>query len=119
LHVIIGIDCSTTGSKAVAFAADGTGVAEARRRYDRSSPAPGWQEEDPDDWWTATRTALHELWARGHSAADVACVGLSGQMHSLVLLGEAGDLLAPAILWSDQRTVAECEEITDRIGASK
>ncbi|HYS34650.1 MAG TPA: FGGY family carbohydrate kinase [Pseudonocardiaceae bacterium] len=104
MRVIIGIDCSTTGSKAVAFAADGTGVAEARRRYDRSSPAPGWQEQDPDDWWTATRDALADLAAQlaARGARPVA-MGITHQRESFACLDNSGAPLRPAILWLDTR----------------
>jgi xylulokinase len=117
--VVLGIDVGTSGLKAVLLDADGSTVDEATASYEVHSPQPGWTEQDPDDWWAATRSALAELWAKGHSPGNVEAIGLAGQMHSLVLLDDTGTVLSPAILWSDQRSAAECQEITDRIGASE
>jgi xylulokinase len=117
--VVLGLDVGTSGLKAVLLDADGHQVDEATAGYELRTPRPGWTEQDPDHWWAASRAALGELWARGHRSADVVAVGLSGQMHSLVLLDAAGEVLAPSILWSDQRTAAECRVITERIGAAE
>ena len=76
-----------------------------------STPKPGWAEQDPEDWWRATQEALEQL-----GADEVAGIGLSGQMHGLVALDADEQVLRPAILWNDQRTGAECEEIERRIG---
>ena len=116
---VLGIDVGTSGLKAVLLDAAGGTVDEASASYPLRTPRPGWTEQDPEDWWTATREALGTLWARGHAAGQIAAVGLTGQMHSLVLLDEAGAVLAPAILWSDQRTAAECQTITERVGAAE
>ena len=67
----------------------------------------GWAEQDPDDWWEAAFAALAEV-AAGRTVAGI---GLSGQMHGLVVLDDAGRVIRPAILWNDQRTAAECTEI--------
>lgn len=116
---VLGIDVGTSSVKAVLLDAHGRPLDEATAGYPLHSPQPGWTEQDPDDWWAATRFALAELWARGHLPDSVEAIGLAGQMHSLVLLDDAGSVLAPAILWSDQRTEAECQDITDRIGAAE
>jgi xylulokinase len=116
---VLGIDVGTSGLKAVLLDADGRTVDEATASYALRTPRPGRAEQDPEDWWAATCRAVGELWARGQSAHNVEAVGLTGQMHSLVLLDEAGAVLAPAILWSDQRTAAECRAITDRVGAAE
>lgn len=116
---VLGLDVGTSGLKAVLLDAGGDMLDEATAGYELYSPQPGWTEQHPDDWWAATRAALAALWAKGHSPARVAAIGLAGQMHSLVLLDGSGDVLAPAILWSDQRTAAECQEITDRVGAAE
>jgi xylulokinase len=116
---VLGIDVGTSSLKAVLLDAQGHTIDEATADYVLHSPQPGWTEQDPGDWWTAARSALAELWAKGHSPESVEAIGLAGQMHSLVLLDEAGSVLAPAILWSDQRTAAECQEITDRLGAAE
>jgi xylulokinase len=116
---VLGIDVGTSGLKAVLLDATGRTVDEANASYDLRTPRPGWTEQDAEDWWAATREALAMLWARGHSASQIAAVGLTGQMHSLVLLDDAGEVLAPAILWSDQRTAAECQTITERVGLAE
>ncbi len=118
-QVLLGIDVGTSGLRAVLLDADGRLVDEATSEYEVRSPAPGWAEQDPDTWWGALRDALAMLWARGRRAADIAAIGLTGQMHSLVVLDAAGDVVCPALLWSDQRTAAECVEITDTIGAER
>ena len=111
MSVHIGLDVGTGGARAVAVDGAGNVVAEDSSEYQLHSPRPGWTEQDPEDWWRATETALARLGAR-----DVAGIGLSGQMHGLVALDERDSVLRPAILWNDQRTARECEEIERRIG---
>jgi xylulokinase len=106
--VLIGLDVGTSGVKGVAIDEDGAVVAVAEEGYALSSPSPGWAEQDPEDWWRAGQRVLAQL--------PEGPVGLSGQMHGLVVLGEHDELLRPAILWNDQRTGAECAEIERRIG---
>jgi xylulokinase len=115
---VVGIDVGTSGLKAVLLDQNGHTIDEASAAYDLRAARPGWTEQAPEDWWVATQVALNELWARGHRATDVEGVGLSGQMHSLVLLDRAGEVCAPAILWSDQRTATECDQIVERIGVA-
>ncbi|HXG40732.1 MAG TPA: xylulokinase [Candidatus Limnocylindrales bacterium] len=117
---VLGIDVSTTATKAVlvdeAGAVRGIGAAE----YGFAVPRPLWTEQDPALWWDGTRTAIGSLLARtGVAASEIATVGLTGQMHGLVLLDAHGRVLRPAILWNDQRTAAECDEIRRRIGAER
>jgi xylulokinase len=111
---LVGLDVGTTGVKAVAISPEGAIVAAAEEEYPLSTPRPGWSEQDPEDWWTASERALAGLDVR-----DVAGIGLSGQMHGLVLLDKAGGVLRPAILWNDQRTAAECNEIEEKIGLAR
>lgn len=113
---LLGIDVGTSGLKAILLDADGATVDEATSGYEVRAPRPGWAEQDPDTWWEALRLVLAALWERGHDPAAIAAIGLTGQMHSLVLLDERGEVLAPSILWCDQRTADECGEITERIG---
>ena len=97
-----------------ALAVDETGAVLARaevRLPARRCRRPGWAEQDPEDWWRATREALAAL-----AVDEVAGIGLSGQMHGLVALDAAGAVIRPAILWNDGRTAAECAEIEQRIG---
>ena len=114
--LLLGVDVGTSGTKVVLLDGDGRAVDEATVTYDVRSPRPGWTEQDPDSWWDALHAALAQLWARGNAPADVAAVGLSGQMHSLVVLDRDGAVCCPALLWSDNRTGAECAEITATFG---
>jgi xylulokinase len=110
---LVGLDVGTTGVKAVAAAPDGRILATAEESYPLSTPRPGWSEQDPEDWWRASRTALDAL------GSEPATIGFSGQMHGLVCLDGDGRVLRPAILWNDQRTAAECAEIEERIGLER
>jgi xylulokinase len=109
------LDVGTTGVKALALSPRGEVLAVASRGYPLSTPRPGWSEQDPEDWWGAAESALSEV-SRGR---DVAGIGLSGQMHGLVVLDDADRVIRPAILWNDQRTAAECDEIEERVGAER
>ncbi|MBA3747488.1 MAG: xylulokinase, partial [Solirubrobacterales bacterium] len=109
---LVGVDVGTTGVKAVAITPDGGVLARAEEAYPLSTPRPGWAEQDPEDWWRATERALGTL-------PEAAAIGLSGQMHGLVVLGADDRVLRPAILWNDQRTAAECAEIEERIGLDR
>jgi len=115
---VLGLDVGTSGLKAVLLDATGATIDEATADYPLHTPRPGWTEQDADDWWAAAQRVLHDLWARGHRPSDLEGIGLSGQMHSLVLVDQTGQVCAPAILWSDQRTAAECEQIARRIGTA-
>jgi len=110
----VGLDVGTTGVKAIAVSPNGEVVARAEREYPLATPAPGWAEQDPEDWWRASEAALAAVGAE-HAAG----IGLSGQMHGLVALDETDRVIRPAILWNDQRTSAECEEIERRIGVER
>ena len=113
---VLGIDVGTSSLKAVLLDAGGALIDEATVTYEVDSPQPGWTQQDPSIWWFALRAALANLWARGRDPHTVAAIGLTGQMHSLVVLDGRGSVDCPAILWSDQRTHAECDEITTAIG---
>jgi xylulokinase len=116
----LGIDTSTTATKALVMDADGTVVAVGRSEYGFETPHPLWSEQSPQSWWQATIDAIAAgLHDAGVRADEVAAVGLTGQMHGLVLLDAAGEVLRPAILWNDQRTQAECDEIRDRVGRAQ
>jgi xylulokinase len=113
----IGIDSSTTATKALVMDAEGVVVAIGRSDYDLDTPRPLWSEQSPHLWWDATVVAVRgALEQAGISGEEVAGIGMTGQMHGLVLLDENGEVLRPSILWNDQRTQAECDEIRDRVG---
>jgi len=109
--VLVGLDVGTTGVKAVALSPDGDVLASASAAYELSTPRPGFAEQDPEDWWRAAQSCLERL-PKGH-------IGLSGQMHGLVVLDASDRVLRPAILWNDQRTGAECAEIEARVGLER
>jgi xylulokinase len=111
--LLVGLDVGTTGVKALGISPDGDVVSSVEEHYALSTPHPGWAEQDPENWWRASEAALARL------GADRTAVGLSGQMHGLVCLDEAGNVLRPAILWNDQRTAAECAEIEERVGLER
>jgi len=117
LSVTIGIDVGTSGTKTLAIADDGRILASASSEYPCSHPRPGWAEQDPELWWRATQETLAAVLGSGaFQPADVAGVGLSGQMHGSVFLDKDGTVVRPALLWNDQRTAAECAEIEERAG---
>ncbi len=108
--VSLGIDLGTSELKAILMDAGGTVLAHAGVHLSVSRRHRGWSEQAPQDWWQACLQALDQL--RGHEAySRVACIGLSGQMHGAVLLGEDDRVLYPAILWDDSRAVAEAEQL--------
>ena len=109
-----GIDVGTSALKALAVDPGGEVIARAEVPYPLSSPRPGWSEQDPDAWVEAARGALASL-----GAGELAGIGLSGQMHGLVALDESRRPLRPAILWNDQRTAAECEQIEAAVGRER
>ena len=119
-ELVLGIDSSTTATKAVLVTSVGSVVAVGVSEYDFDTPQPGWAEQHPHLWWDATqravRSALHQAGAGG---ADVSAVGLTGQMHGSVLLDAAGEVVRPALLWNDQRTAHECDEIRRRVGGQR
>ena len=120
MGLVLGIDVSTTATKAVLIDPSGTVRGIGTAEYDVSSPHPLWSEQAPAIWWDAAQTAIRAVLAATDTAgADVEAVGLAGQMHGAVLLDSAGTVLRPAILWNDQRTAAECDEIRSSVGADR
>jgi len=117
---LLGIDIGTSGTRAVLFDPAGQAVAAATAAYPLSQPRAGWAEQDPEDWWEATVRTVREVITTGNvPAAAIRGIGLSGQMHGLVLLDAAGRSLRPAIIWCDQRTAAACEELTETVGRER
>jgi xylulokinase len=117
VRLFLGIDVSTTGAKALLVDEKGAVVASATTPLTLQTPNPLWSEQDPHAWWEGTVASVRQaLQAAAATGADVAAVGLTGQMHGLVLLDAQHRVLRPAILWNDQRTSAECDEIRERLG---
>jgi xylulokinase len=120
LSHVLGIDVSTTATKAVVVDEGGEVAGTGSAEYGFDVLQPLWSEQRPELWWTAARSAIPAaLAAAGINGHDVAAVGLTGQMHGLVLLDRAGEVLRPAILWNDQRTAAECDLIRAAVGAER
>jgi xylulokinase len=117
MHLFLGLDIGTSGVKAILVDERGRVHASSTAALDLSTPRPGWAEQHPDDWWAATlkatRAALRKARAK---PAKVACVGLSGQMHSSVFLDAKGKVIRPALLWCDGRTTPQCRAVTAKVG---
>jgi xylulokinase len=111
MSALVGLDVGTSGVKALAVSEAGDVVARAEVGYPLSTPRAGWSEQDPEDWWRATERALAAL-----EVDEIGGIGLSGQMHGLVVLDSADRVIRPAILWNDQRTAAQCRAIEERVG---
>jgi len=117
MTVAIGVDVGTTGAQAVAVDEEGRVVATASSEYPLLTPRPKWTEQDPARWWDGVRDVLSSATRDVEGAAHaVAGVGLTGQMHGSVFLDGAGEVIRPALLWNDQRTAKQCEEITEAVG---
>ena len=117
---LLGVDIGTSGTKTVLFDEVGNTIASALEEYPLYQPNIGWAEQDPEDWWQATVGGIRRVLAKsGIKASDISGIGLSGQMHGMVLLDADNKVLRRSIIWCDQRTTAECEQITSIIGAER
>ncbi|MEZ6113374.1 MAG: xylulokinase [Pirellulaceae bacterium] len=117
MSVFLGIDIGTSGTKTLAIDETGAILAEASAGYPIYHPKPMWSEQDPEDWWQATvKTVKAVVKAAKLKPADVKAIGLSGQMHGSVFLDKQNRVVRKALLWNDQRTAAECDEIERRAG---
>ncbi|MCK4872026.1 MAG: xylulokinase [Phycisphaerales bacterium] len=117
---LLGIDVGTGGSKALLIDETGHVAAAVTTEYPLHTPKPLWSEQNPHDWYDATVKSIRAVLAEANASGDdVVGMGLTGQMHGLVLLDEHGDVLRPAILWNDQRTAAQCDEIHQRVGLER
>jgi len=120
MTLLLGIDLSTTGAKALLIDPDGRVVGSATTPLSLSSPHPLWSEQEPREWWEATANSIARVLADSNAAgADIAAIGLTGQMHGLVVLDSDLEVLRPAILWNDQRCGAECDEIRARVSLER
>jgi xylulokinase len=117
---VLGIDASTTATKAVLIDEAGAVVGVGTSEYGYESPQPGWAEQEPDLWWQGAIEAIGRVLAEtGVGGDDIAAIGLTGQMHGAVLLDAGDHVLRPAILWNDQRTTHACDEIREAVGAQR
>ncbi|MEY4187179.1 MAG: Xylulose kinase [Planctomycetota bacterium] len=117
MPVYLGVDIGTSGTKTLAMREDGEILGSATAEYPLSNPKPGWSEQSPADWWQAVVDSVKKvLRVAKLKSADIGGIGLSGQMHGSVFLDRRHQVIRPALLWNDQRTVAECAEIESRAG---
>jgi xylulokinase len=111
---LLGIDVGTSGCKVLLLDERGKVLAQASAQYPLQTPRPGWSEQNPEDWWEGVCRCLREIGERRPDA-----IGLTGQMHGSVFLDDEGQVVRPALLWNDQRTVEQVEEIERTVGASR
>jgi len=114
---LLGLDVGTTGVRCLAVDERGEVVAEAGAEYPIYSPHPGWSEQRPEDWWEASRRVIGQVVAK--VGRDAGAIGLTGQMHGAVFLDQGDEVIRPALLWNDQRTTAQAEAISRRVGARR
>lgn len=120
MNFFIGIDASTTATKAILVDQTGAVAGVASTEYPFETPRPLWSEQHPNLWWDGAVQSIRRVLAQtGIPGNQVKGVGLTGQMHGLVLLDETGQVLRPAILWNDQRTGPQCDDIRARLGQSR
>src|SRR5687768_2923834 len=114
---LLGIDIGTSGTKTLVCDEDGKVLATAMADHTSITPRPGWSEQKPEEWWEATCAATKAVLRKAKlRAGDVGGIGLSGQMHGSVFLGDGPKPLRNALLWNDQRTQEQCDEITRKAG---
>jgi xylulokinase len=115
---LLGIDVSTTATKALVIDERGDVIATASDQYEFVTPRPLWAEQNPADWWRACVNVIRRVLEK-IDAKEIAGIGLTGQMHGLVMMDADGNVLRPCMMWNDQRTGAQCDEITQRAGGIK
>jgi len=117
---LLGLDLGTTGAKAVVIDETGKVVSRATEEYPLIVPRPGWSEQDAGDWWRASATAIRRAIASAEvDPGEIEGIGLTGQMHGLVLLDGEGKVLRNPILWNDQRTAEQCAWMTEKLGGER
>jgi xylulokinase len=117
VSVLIGLDVGTGGARAVAIDESGEIVAEASSEFPLHTPHPGWTEQDPADWWEGAKEVSKKVAAE--VGEQVTGIGLTGQMHGSVFLDASDRIIRPALLWNDQRTDRQCEQITSAVGEER
>jgi len=117
MRYLLGIDIGTSGTKTLVCDEKGKVLGTAVAEHPISAPKPGWSEQRPEDWWNAVCAATKAVLKKAKvKAAEVGGIGLSGQMHGSVFLGDGVKALRPALLWNDQRTAEQCAEIQSKAG---
>ena len=120
MSYFLGVDIGTSGTKTLLIDANGTILAEANKTYGLSHPKPLWSEQNPEDWWDATVATIRSVLRKSKvKKAEVKAIGLSGQMHGSVFLDKNDAVIRPALLWNDQRTASQCNDIEKLAGGRK
>jgi xylulokinase len=117
---LLGIDIGTSGTKTLVCTDKGKILATANVGHTLLTPKPGWTEQNPAEWWEATVAATRAVMKKAKlKPADISAIGLSGQMHGSVFLDKAGKVIRPALLWNDQRTFKQSQDIVAKAGGAK
>lgn len=120
MKYLLGSDIGTSGTKTVLFDLEGRAVASHTAEYPLYQPHNGWAEQDPEDWWNGFVEGVKAVIAKsGADASDIGGIGLSGQMHGLVMLGKNDEVLRRSIIWCDQRTAKECTFMEETVGRKR
>src|SRR6266568_7609290 len=114
---LLGLDIGTSGARAIAIDLAGNVLVAATEEYPLATPRPGWTEQEPEDWWAASQAVLRRVVSE--CGQPPLALGLTGQMHGAVFLDESDHVIRPALLWNDQRTHRQCQEITDKVGMQR
>jgi len=117
MKYLLGIDIGTTSTRTIIINEDGRLISSSTKEYKMYTPKPGWAEQNPDDWWNAVVYTIKDAVEKSNiSPGKISCMGLTGQMHGSVFVDNYGKVIRPAILWCDQRTQKQCDEIYDIFG---
>jgi len=120
MKYLLGIDIGTSGTKTVLFDRGGNPISSSTAEYPLYQPEIGWAEQDPQDWWKAVCITINQVIKDSNiNPESISGIGLSGQMHGLVMLDGYGNVLRKSIIWCDQRTAKECVEITEKVGEKR
>jgi len=120
MKYLLGIDIGTSGTKTVLFDRGGNPISSSTAEYPLYQPEIGWAEQDPQDWWNEVCITNNQVIKDSNiNPESISGIGLSGQMHGLVMLDGDGNVLRKSIIWCDQRTAKECVEITEKVGEKR
>lgn len=120
MKYLLGIDIGTSGTKTVLFDSGLNVIFSANFDYALYQPQNGWAEQNPEDWADATLKGIKAVIEQSKvKPENIAGIGLSGQMHGLVMLDKDKKVLRKSIIWCDQRTGRECGQITEKLGKEK